>query len=52
MFVFMGLDFIKIKDRFYCLEANPNPGWANYLGWASQRPLIARAIVKKLSEAT
>ena len=48
----MGLDFIKDKDRFYCLEANPNPGWAYYLVWASQRPLIAHAIVKKLLGAT
>lgn len=43
-----GVDFIKVGKKFYCLECNPNPGWAGFHRACGQEPEIAQTIGKRL----
>lgn len=40
----MGVDFIRHEDAFYCLEANPGPGWA----WYHEPERCAKSLIESL----
>lgn len=43
---FIGLDFIKKGNSYYCLESNPGPGWSTYHHRTKKK--FAQSIFKKL----
>lgn len=46
----IGVDFIKINTNYYCLECNPNPGWAGFHRFCGDEPVIAKKMICKLSK--
>jgi len=41
-----GIDIIKTEAQFFCLECNPNPGWAGFHYFSNDEKEIARSILK------
>ncbi len=46
---FVGIDFIKVKNTKYCLESNPNPGWAGFHRATNEEKEIANFLIKKIN---
>lgn len=45
----VGVDFIKMDDKYICLESNPNPGWAGFHRASGDEPQLAKALIHHLS---
>lgn len=45
----VGIDFIKVNQKYICLECNPSPGWAGFHRFSGEEPEIAKTLIGNLS---
>jgi len=45
---FLGIDFMKNENSYYCLESNPGPGWSTYK--LPSKNIFANQIIKQLTK--
>lgn len=46
----IGVDILEKSNVFYCLESNPNPGWAGFHQISGDELKIGRALLKRLAQ--
>lgn len=44
----IGVDFIKCNNTYYCLESNPNPGWAGFHRHSGCEIDLVKSLLEKI----